>query len=118
MAVIAKTAENFSIDQGADFSRTLTTTTDGSTAYNITGLNIQAQIRKSYATTTITATFTCTIVSGTDGTYKLTLTDTQTAAIEPGRYLYDTQITLSDSTIEKAHHGIITVNESITRVSE
>ena len=116
MAITVKTAENFSIDQGADFSRTLTVTTDGSTAYDISGLTLQAQMRKSFASSTASATFTCTVVSGSDGTYKLTLTDTVTAALDDGRYLYDVELILGDSTIEKVHHGIITVLPEATKI--
>jgi hypothetical protein len=111
MAVTVKTAENFSIDQGADFSRTLTVTTDGTTAYDISGLTLQAQMRKSFASTSAT-TFTCTIVSGTAG-----LTDVVTAALDGDtRYVYDVELILADSTIEKVHHGIITVNAEATKV--
>jgi hypothetical protein len=62
MAVTQKTAENFTIDQGADFSRTLTVTTDGSTAYDISGRTLQAQMRKGFSSSTATASFTCTVV--------------------------------------------------------
>ena len=115
MAVTQKTAVNFSIDQGADLSKEFTITTDGSTAYDISGLTLQAQMRKGYSSTTRTATFTCTIVSGTAGTYKLALTDTITAAIDAGRYVYDVELILADSTIEKVHSGIITVNPEVTK---
>ena len=40
MAVTQKTAVNFSIDQGADFSKNFTVTTDGSTAYDISDLTL------------------------------------------------------------------------------
>ena len=116
MAVTQKTAENFSIDQGADFSRTLTVTTDGSTAYDISGLTLQAQMRKSYDSSTATATFTATVVSGSDGTYKLTLSNSTTADISSGRYVYDVELILADSTIEKVHFGIITVNPEATKI--
>ena len=56
MAVTQKTAVNFSIDQGADFSKNFTVTTDGSTAYDISGLTLQSQIRKSYDSSSATAT--------------------------------------------------------------
>ena len=65
---------------------------------------------------TASATFTCTIVSGSDGTYKLTLTDTVTAALDDGRYLYDVELILADSTIEKVHHGIVTVHPEATKI--
>lgn len=116
MAVTQKTAENFSIDQGADFSRTLTVTTDGSTAYDISGLTLQAQMRKSYDSSSATATFTTTVVSGSDGTYKLTLSNSTTADITSGRYVYDVELILADSTIEKVHYGIITVHPEATKI--
>ena len=72
-------------------------------------------MRKGYSSSTRTATFTCTIVSGTDGTYKLALTDTVTAAIDAGRYVYDVELILADSTIEKVHSGIITVIPEVTK---
>ena len=116
MAVTQKTAENFSIDQGADFSRTLTVTTDGSTAYDISSLTLQAQMRKSYDSSSATATFTATVVSGTDGTYKLTLSNLTTADINSGRYVYDVELVLADSTIEKVHYGLITVHPEATKI--
>ena len=73
MAVTQKTAVNFSIDQGADFSKNFTVTTDGSTAYDISGLTLTGQMRKSYASSSASATFTTSIVSGTAGTYKIQL---------------------------------------------
>ena len=115
MAVTQNTSINLVVDQGTDFSKNLTVTTDGSTAYDISGLTIQAQMRKGYSSTTRTATFTCTIVSGTAGTYKLALTDTITAATDAGRYVYDVELILADSTIEKVHSGIITVNPEVTK---
>ena len=75
MAVTQKTAENFSIDQGADLSKEFTVTTDGSTAYDISGLTLQAQMRKGYDSSSATATFTASIVTATSGIYKLTLTN-------------------------------------------
>ena len=47
MATTARTALNFSIDQGANLDRTLDVTTDGTTV-DISGLTLTGQIRKSY----------------------------------------------------------------------
>ena len=49
------------------------------------------------------------------GQVSLSLTDTQTNAMEAGRYVYDVMITLADSTIEVVHSGIITVNPRATK---
>jgi|TARA_S200000501_G_scaffold171147_1_gene161262 hypothetical protein len=116
MAVTQKTAVNFSIDQGADLSKEFTVTTDGSTAYDISGLTLQAQMRKGYDSSTATATFTASIVTATSGIYKLTLTNEDTADIDAGRYVYDVELRLADSTLEKVHYGLITVHPEATKL--
>ena len=84
MATTARTAENFSINQGANLNRTLTVTTDGSTAYDISGLTLSGQMRKSYASESASATFTISIVSGTAGTYKIQLANSTTTSLDEG----------------------------------
>ena len=116
MAVTQKTAENFSIDQGADFSKNFTVTTDGSTAYDISDLTLQEQMRKSFDSSSATATFTATVVTGSSGIYKLVLSNSTTASITAGRYVYDVELILADSTIEKVHHGLVTVHPEATKI--
>ena len=116
MAVTQKPAVNFSIDQGADFSKNFTVTTDGSTAYDISDLTLQAQMRKSYDSSSAAATFTASVVTGSSGIYKLVLSNSTTADITAGRYVYDVELILADSTIEKVNYGIITVNPEATKV--
>ena len=116
MSVTQKTAVNFSIDQGADFTKNFTITTDGSTAYDISGLTLQAQMRKSYDSSSAAATFTASVVTGSSGIYKLVLSNSTTADITAGRYVYDVELILADSTIEKVHYGIVTVNPEATKV--
>ena len=116
MSVTQKTAVNFSIDQGADFTKNFTITTDGSTAYDISGLTLQAQMRKSFDSSSAAATFTASVVTGSSGIYKLVLSNSTTADITAGRYVYDVELILADSTIEKVHYGIVTVNPEATKV--
>ena len=91
-------------------------TTDGSTAYDISGLTFNGQIRPSYDSSTLTATFTISIVTAASGIYKLQLADTVTKDISSGRYVYDVMMTLADSTIEVVHKGILTVNPRVTQL--
>ena len=116
MAVTQNTSINLVVDQGADFSKNLTVTTDGSTAYDISSRTFRAQMRPSYSSSTLTAEFTTAIVTATSGIYKLSLTDVQTKAIDAGRYVYDVMMTLADSTIEVVHKGILTVNPRVTQL--
>ena len=116
MAVTQNTSINLVVDQGADFSKNLTVTTDGSTAYDISGLTFNGQIRPSYDSSTLTATFTISIVTAASGIYKLQLADTVTKDISSGRYVYDVMMTLADSTVEVVHKGILTVNPRVTQL--
>ena len=117
MAVTQKTAVNFSIDQGADFSKEFTVTTDGSTAYDISGLTLQAQMRKSYDSSSAAATFTASVVTGSSGIYKLVLSNSTSASISAGRYVYDVITTLDavPNTIQRIQQGVATVSPSVTR---
>ena len=95
MAVTQSQNINLIVDQGTDFSKNLTVTTDSST---------------------LTATFTASIVTAASGIYKLQLTDTVTKSISAGRYVYDVMITLADSTVEVVQKGIVTVNPRVTQL--
>ena len=99
MAVTQNTSINLVVDQGADFSKNLTVTTDGSTAYDISGLTFNGQIRPSYDSSTLTATFTISIVTAASGIYKLQL-QTQLLNISSNRYVYDVIMTLIDSRLK------------------
>ena len=110
-----KTATNITIDQGSTFSQEFTVTTNGTTAVDITGMTVGAQLRKSYDSSTATATFTTELVTPTSGIYRLKLTSTETAAIASGRYVWDAELTLNDSTLERVHGGIATVTPEVTK---
>ena len=116
MATTQKTVVNLTIDQGATFSKTLTVTTDGTTTYNISGLTLQAQLRKSYDSSSASATFTCTIVDGSVGSYSLNLSAADTTALAAGRFVFDVELILADSTYDKVHSGIATVLPEATKI--
>ena len=114
MAVTQKTAENFGMDQGATFSKNFTVTTDGSTAYDISGLTLQAQMRKSFDSTSAT-TFTASVVTGSSGIYKLVLSETTTASITAGRYVYDLNITSGAGITTRVVEGQAIITPGVTR---
>ena len=89
---------NFYIDQGSDFSTTVSLTDSNGDILNLTGYTALAQVRKTYGSTTIAATFTTAIAAAT-GQLTLSLTDVQTAAMTSGRYVYD--VVLTDSSGDK-----------------
>ena len=76
MAIIA----NLYIDQGTDYSITVDCTDSAGEVLDLTGYTAAAQMRKTYGSSSISATFTTTITPST-GKVKLELTDTQTTGL-------------------------------------
>lgn len=105
---------NLVIDQGTSFSATIDLTDANDAVFNLTGYTVAAQMRKNYnssAATTFTASNT-----GVTGKINLILNATTTATLEPGRYLYDVEITSSGGTITRVVEGIVTVTPGMTRI--
>ena len=105
---------NFYIDQGADFSTTLSLTDSNGDILNLTGYTAIGQMRKTFGSGTVAATFTIAMSAAT-GQVTVTLTDVQTTAITSGRYVYD--ILLTDSSGDKTRilEGHATVTPSVSR---
>lgn len=109
------TISNLFIDQDADFTTTVTINDSAGSALDLTNYTALAMIRKTYASSTST-TFTSTFASDrTTGQITISLTDTQTAALESGRYVYDLVITDASGTKTRVVEGIATVNPSVSR---
>jgi hypothetical protein len=109
------TISNLFIDQDADFTTTVTVNDSTGTALDLTNYTALAMIRKSYQSSTAT-TFTSAFVSPrTTGQITISLTDTQTAALESGRYVYDLVITDASGNKTRVVEGIATVNPSVSR---
>ena len=105
---------NIVIDQGADFSTTITVE-DASGAVDLTGYTAEGQIRKHYTSST-KVDFIITFGSPrTDGQITLSLSAANTAAMEAGRYLYDVELTSGVGVISRMVEGIATVTPQVTR---
>ena len=89
-------------------------TDSNSDVLNLTGYTGLGQMRKTYGSSTIAATFTLALTAAT-GQVTVTLTDVQTAALGSGRYVYD--ILLTDSSGDKTRilEGHATVTPSVSR---
>ena len=105
---------NIFIDQGATFTTTVTVTDANGDAVNLSGYSVAAQIRKTFLSSTATS-FTATISNASSGEITISLTDTQTTALEAGRFVYDVLITASGGTKTRVVEGQVTVNPSVTR---
>lgn len=104
---------NIKIDQGSDFSLQLTVQEDGS-AKNLTGFSARAQMRPTIDSTTLTATFTCSITSAANGTLTMALGNTTTDDIDVGQYYYDLEL-FTSTTSQRLIQGTATVAGEVTR---
>lgn len=110
MAIIA----NLYIDQGTDFSVTVDVTDTVGDILDLSGYSAAAQIRKTYSSSSVSATFS-TSIAELSGQVTLSLTDTQTSAIEAGRYVYDLNITSGGGITTRVVEGQAIVTPGVTR---
>ena len=104
---------NIKIDQGSDFSLQLTVQEDGS-AKNLTGFSARAQMRPTIDSSTLTATFTCTVTNASGGILTMALANTVTDDIAVGQYFYDLEL-YTGSTSQRLIQGTSTVSGEVTR---
>lgn len=103
---------NLIIDQGTDYSTTIMLTDVDDNQVSLTGFTANAQMRKTYTSSNSVA-FTVTL-NESFGEVILSLTDTQTANIVAGRYVYDVVLT-SNNITSRVIEGIVTVTPRVTR---
>jgi len=110
-------AQNIEIDQSSDYLKQFTAKDDTGTVINLTGSTITSQVRKSYGTTTVAASFTTALVTPASGTYTLALTDVETATgtLERGRHVYDVVVTTAGGDKTRVQEGIAVVSPGVTR---
>jgi hypothetical protein len=106
--------QDLTITRGDTETLVVTITTDGSTAVDITGRTYLSQIRSQQDSTTIKASFTCTVTSGAAGQVTCVLSATSSATLSAGLYFWDLQENAS-GVISTILAGNITVLADVTR---
>ena len=112
MAIIA----NLFIDQGTDFTVTVDVSDATGGVLDLTN-NIQllAQIRKTYGSSNVSAIFATNTGTPSQGKVTLSLTDTQTSALDAGRYVYDLNITSGGGVTTRVVEGQAIITPGVTR---
>ena len=105
---------NFTIEQGTTFSRVLTLQENGS-AMNLTGYSVASQMRSTHDSSTVVATFSGSVTNASSGQITLSLTNSQTSAIEEAIYVYDVEITSGAGSVTRILEGNVTVTPEVTR---
>lgn len=113
--------EEFTIDQGADAAIEIHLVNPNGSPKNLTDHTIAAKMKRTFNSDSAdTTAFTAAVSSpATDGVALLSLTNIQTDALKPGRYVYDVEMSYLDSDentiIERVLEGKILVTASVTR---
>ncbi len=103
------------IEQGADFSTSITLDDADNVSFNLTGYIAKSQIKKSYYSSSITAQFTITIPTPADGVLNMALNSANTANIAPGRYVYDVVIKNPSNQVTRVLEGIVNIVPQVTK---
>ena len=103
------------IEQGANLTSTITVNDAQGDAVNLTTYSASSQIRKSYYSSSAN-TITATVTGNSNGQITLSMTAANTAALTPGRYVFDLIITNStDNSVTRVIEGTAIVLPSVTR---
>ena len=108
---------NLTILEGADFKSTFKVNKENKSAFDLTGYAIHGKMKKSVAIGASTGGiqgFTAGITSAAAGEFNISLTDTITQDLKPGRYYYDINVVSSASTVYKMVSGNVLVEGGLS----
>ena len=105
---------NLTIDQGSAFTATVTIEDSSGNPKNVNGYALAGKIKKNYESSTSVEFDVTTPISSTNGVVTIALTDTKTKAMEPGRYVYDVEITSTGGVTTRVLQGQVEVTPGVT----
>ena len=82
---------------------------------DITGVAVTSQIRTHVESSTVVASWAATVTDGPGREVTLTMSDTVSAAITPGRYVYDVQVVQGGVTTTYGAGAVLIVQGDVTR---
>ena len=106
---------NLTINTGTTFSQVFTLESAATnSATDLTGFTANAQMRKHADALTFT-NFSTQIINPTSGIIRVGLSTSQTAALKPGRHVYDVLITDASGEVTRVLEGSVLVRQGATR---
>jgi hypothetical protein len=112
MAVYA----NLFLDQGTDFTSTISLEGANGGGFELTGYTIRAQMRKTY-TSSRSYDFVSTITNYVSGLCKIEMGSELTSILKPGRYVYDVEVISAEGIVFRVVEGQVDVTPRVTRPS-
>lgn len=108
--------KNLFIDQGSTFSYSITANDEYGNPLSITagsGYTAQGELRRSYFSLS-SVDFDCS-VTGATGNITFGLSATASAALKPGRYVYDIELHYPTGKVVRQLQGTVTVDPEVTK---
>ena len=106
---------NIVVEQGFDFDTSFQLEdTRTNSNLDLTGSSVSGQMRKHYGASTAVS-FGSTVTDAELGIISITLTASQSAALKPGRYVYDLKIITGGGKEFKAVEGSALVRAGVSR---
>jgi len=107
---------NIVINTGTTFNQMFTLeNVNTNSVLDLTDYTVKSEMRKHHGSNTGVTTFTSTIASAAAGKITIGLTTTQTAALKPGRYVYDVLLTDNSGVRDRVVEGMVLVSQGATR---
>jgi len=109
MAIVS----NLVIDQGSAFTSNVTVTDSDGNLIDLSNYTYAGKIKKNYSSST-SVEFSTPTTPGVNGQVAITLTDTTTKTMKPGRYVYDVEITSPGGVTTRVVEGQVEVTAGVT----
>ena len=111
---MAAYVSNVVIDAGADFNQTFNLEDSSNAPLDLTGYTGFSKMKKHTSSTNVTATFAVSFPNRTAGQVKLSLTNSTTKVLKPGRYGYVLLLKDGSNMITRVVEGSALVTAGIT----
>lgn len=108
--------EDLELEQGSSFKYNITLKDDVGMPYDFAFHTLAGSMKKSYASTTIAATFQI-VQTAIPGEIQMSLSDEDTATIKAGRYVFDILMETPSAEKYRVVEGQITVTPGVTTIS-
>jgi hypothetical protein len=105
---------NLVVYQGSDFQNTFFVTNDNGSDFDLTDYTGQSLIKKHYESSNSFAMQVSINAPEDSGSVTLSLSNTVTASMSPGKYVYDVVMTSPSGIKSRVLEGILTVVEGVT----
>lgn len=107
-------AVNITVDIGTDFSKIYTVKNSDGSAFNLTNYTATSKLKKYPDSDTVSASFASSITSPSSGQITVSIANTVTENLDPGRYYYDIIVTSGIGTVSKVYTGMALLNSSVS----